>query len=305
LPRRFVRVCELQHADRFNRLRGWRHHGVMKRSTTWAVGALALAACGDDQVGLRLQSVQTVCVAPTASVPAGAWLCGEPLSLECGGNAPPLYVRDDCGAYTLQAGSLSTTSAGTQTLQVLRPNGTVACSSDVTIRATSAPLTPRTINLWPPNHKLNTVTVEDCIGAYAACDPEATAKFVWASSDEPIDSIGDGHHAPDIVFDCDRVQVRSERQGPKDGRVYKLGVRVTDGAGVVSESSCAVVVDHDQRGVLGADSGEAYRIAFDGTLGTPVCGGPNPPPPPVVVPDAGRPQTDAGTPAIDPPVLGY
>ena len=43
------------------------------------------------------------------------------------------------------------------------------------------------------------------------------------------------------------MQLRSERQGPKDGRVYKLGVRVVDGSGNASEGVCTVVVDRDQR----------------------------------------------------------
>jgi hypothetical protein len=156
-------------------------------------------------------------------------------------------------------------------------------------------LTARQLNIWPPNHKFHSIDVADCVTVTGACDPGLTAEFIWASSDEPVDSRGDGHHAPDILFDgCDHVQVRSERQGPKDGRVYKLGVRTIDSAGRVAEAACTIVVDHDQRGVLGADSGESYRVvptdpgtgfACDGHPDLP----PLPPivPPPVVVPDAG------------------
>ena len=40
-----------------------------------------------------------------------------------------------------------------------------------------------------------------------------------------------------------------------------------------------VVVDHDQRGVVAADSGEAYRETFNGAAGGPVCDGePDEPP---------------------------
>ncbi|HEX5658164.1 MAG TPA: hypothetical protein VFX59_13260 [Polyangiales bacterium] len=257
-----------------------------------------LVACGGDSgaTGLRTQDVQAVCVDSPTKAPVGAWLCGQPRTVQCGEAVPPLYVTDDCGAYTLLADDVFLDQAGTQTVVVTRSNGTVACSSTLTVAGAAVPtLTPRTINLWPPNHKLHTITVEDCIGSFDSCDPDLRAEFSWASSDEPIDSIGDGHHAPDIVFDgCQRVQVRSERQGPKDGRVYKLGVRVTDGSGRATERTCAVIVDHDQRGVLGADSGEAYRIALDGTSGTPLCDGVNPPiVPPSVVTDAG------------PPVVGF
>lgn len=151
---------------------------------------------------------------------------------------------------------------------------------------TSAPvLSTKTLNLWPPNHKFHSISVADCVTVTDNCQNNLQAEFIWASSDEPVDSIGDGHHAPDIqVSECGAVALRAERQGPKDGRVYKLGVRVVDAAGNASESVCSVVVDHDQRGLLGADSGESYRVTFDGSAGGPSCDGENPPPPPVEPP---------------------
>jgi hypothetical protein len=140
----------------------------------------------------------------------------------------------------------------------------------------SAPvLTPKVSTLWPPNHKFHTFHVSDCVSIAAVCDPALHAEFIWASSDEPVDDLGDGHFAPDIEVDadCGGVRLRAERQGPKDGRVYTLGVRVVDGDGHRVESQCRVIVDHDQRGVVGADSGEAYRITFDGKDGNPACDG--------------------------------
>ncbi|MDB4990514.1 MAG: hypothetical protein JWN04_5692 [Myxococcaceae bacterium] len=69
---------------------------------------------------------------------------------------------------------------------------------------------------------------------------------------------------------------------------------MVDGAGVASETTCTVIVDHDQRGVLGADSGEAYRVTpVDPASGRPCDGRPSVVPPtfpPVVRPrDAGAP----------------
>jgi hypothetical protein len=169
--------------------------------------------------------------------------------------------------------------------------------------STAPVLTPRNIQLWPPNHKFHTVAVEDCVSVVDACEPNLHAEFIWASSDEPVDDLGDGHFAPDILFDsCHRVQVRSERQGPKSGRVYKLGVRVVDGAGNAVESQCSIIVDHDQRGVVGADDGESYRIVLNGQGGVPSCDGTTdvPPPPPPVA-DAGVPvPVDAGDPRVMP-----
>jgi hypothetical protein len=276
----------------------------MKLSTGCLLAAAALLACDGDSgfPGSRTQEVQAVCVEPTTSLPANAWLCGQPLTLQCGAAVPPLYVRDDCRGFTLQAPDVFTDQPGAQTVLVTRSNGTLACSSTLTIAPGALAVTPRVLNLWPPNHKLHDISVEDCIGPVTSCDPTVHAEFVWASSDEPIDDKGDGHHAPDILFaDCEHVQLRSERQGPKDGRVYKLGVRLTDGSGSATDSVCTVIVDHDQRGVLGADSGESYRVTLDGTNGTPVCDGQ----PPVSVPDAGPPPVVIVPDAGSPPVIGF
>ena len=162
-----------------------------------------------------------------------------------------------------------------------------------------------TIELWPPNHKLHSLTVEDCVMALDACGGELTGEFLWASSDEPIDSIGDGHYAPDIAVaeDCQRVDVRSERQGPKDGRVYKLGIRVFDASGDSLDGECHVIVDHDQRGVRAVASAEAYRIEFDGSQGGPACDG-MPPSDGEPPPETEEPPSDSDDPpseSEDPP----
>jgi hypothetical protein len=161
-------------------------------------------------------------------------------------------------------------------------------------------LTPKTVQLWPPNHKFHSIAVEDCVSVVDGCEQNLHAEFVWASSDEPVDDRGDGHFAPDIVFDsCHRVQVRAERQGPKNGRVYKLGVRVVDRAGHAVESQCSVIVDHDQRGAVGADDGESYRLVLNGQGGLPSCDGTDVPPPPPPAADAGVPvAVDAGIPEV-------
>jgi hypothetical protein len=198
-------------------------------------------------------------------------------------------------------------TTGEHEVTVRDPSGAVLCETELTVTDDAAPvLTPRPlIQLWPPNHKFHTIRVEDCFAVRDACQSDLKAEFVWASSDEPIDSIGDGHHAPDIqVSSCGAIALRAERQGPKDGRVYKLGVRVVDASGNAAESVCTVIVDHDQRGVVGADSGEAYRVLFDGKNGLPVCDGDNPPPvepPPVQTPPVQTPPVQT-PPVQTPPV---
>jgi hypothetical protein len=188
------------------------------------------------------------------------------------------------------------------------PGGTAASAQNLAVDCLAPDGSPvvlasQPLKLWPPNHKFHAIGIEDCVALPTDCDGTLRAEFIWASSDEPIDDIGDGHHAPDIrVSSCQQVEVRSERQGPSDGRVYKLGVRAVDAAGNAAEGECTIQIDHDKRGVDASDSGEKYRIEFDGQSGLPLCDG-EIPPPPVVVVDASVPPpppvvVDAGVPVV-------
>ncbi len=291
---------------------------------------LAASACDHEATtgtAERIDRLTAECLPSTASAPAGAWTCPEARTLECGTEPPPLYVRDpanpSCAPLPLEIQAADRLSLGTQPVRVTGADGALACETSLTVVDSQPPtLTPKTIGLWPPNHKFHTIEIGDCVEVADACDEDLQAAFIWASSDEPVDDLGDGHHEPDILVDsCQRVQVRSERQGPKNGRVYKLGVRVVDRAGHAVESACTIIVDHDQRGVVGADSGESYRVALNGQGGLPACDGTQPPPattdagappaPPAAdagappAQDAGTPPQDAGTPTpdanVDPP----
>ncbi len=243
-------------------------------------------------------------------LPADAWVCPEARTVECtSGNGTAdvekLYVEDSsdvsCDDGELVISDEGPFTVGTHTVSVADSNGNRLCSAELTVTDTAAPVvTPQVIQLWPPNHKFHSISVADCVQATDACNGELTGEFIWASSDEPVDDKGDGHHAPDIMIDdCEHVSVRAERAGPKDGRVYKLGVRVVDASGLATESECLIIVDHDQRGVQGADDGESYRITFDGSNDSPICDGEpeDPTPPPS---DPTDPPSDDPTPT-DPP----
>ncbi|MFT3923770.1 MAG: hypothetical protein QM778_14655 [Myxococcales bacterium] len=283
--------------------------GLRKPATIAAcAAALGLVACEDGQTEPRgsAAALEVECVGSDAAVPSDAWMCPQDLTVECtdgSGTANPetIFVRadgDSCNApVTVDHGPFA---VGDHVVVVRDADSNTLCRADLHVVDTAAPtVTTKTLFMWPPNHKFHSFAVEDCASVQDACRTDLQAEFVWASSDEPVDDIGDGHHAPDILLDadCKHVQLRSERQGPKDGRVYKLGVRVVDGSGNATEGVCTVIVDHDQRGVDGADSSEAYRVTFDGTGGQPSCDGANPNPP------TGGGEPDAGTPPVkEPPV---
>jgi hypothetical protein len=267
---------------------------------------LWLAGCASTATGVGEQTaaIAVECAAPTASQPVN-WVCSAPTTVDCGA-APVLVVQSPqgqaCVASDLTA-SPTGLSGGPNTVVVRNASGAAVCSTQITVRDTAPPtLQTHTLQLWPPNHKFHDIAVEDCVSAVDACDGALQGEFIWASSDEPIDDLGDGHFAPDIALsaDCLRVSVRSERQGPKDGRVYKLGVRVVDRSGNASEGECQVIVDHDQRGVVGADSGEKYRVTFNGANGGPSCDGTPPPP---VMPPVNPPPVPPTNPPTNPPTI--
>jgi hypothetical protein len=80
-----------------------------------------------------------------------------------------------------------------------------------------------------------------------ACGAAVDVRFLWATSDEAPDAHGSGHTEPDVQFiDCHTVDVRAERQGNGDGRVYELGYRAIDPSGNSVDGTCRIAVPHDQ-----------------------------------------------------------
>jgi hypothetical protein len=125
-------------------------------------------------------------------------------------------------------------------------------ASDTQI-ATVVDTTPPTIesltaspdSLWSPNHKLVPVSVT--VVATDVCDTMPTCVIASVSSDEPANGTGDGNTAPDWAITGDlSVDLRSERSGMGDGRVYEITVECSDASGNTAQATTAVVVDHDR-----------------------------------------------------------
>jgi hypothetical protein len=82
------------------------------------------------------------------------------------------------------------------------------------------------ISLWPPNHKYRTVIMSQMVQSASDAEDGNLINSVViekVTSDEPDNaSGGDGNTSNDIVIadDCKSVQLRSERDGTKNGRVY-------------------------------------------------------------------------------------
>ncbi len=130
---------------------------------------------------------------------------------------------------------------------------------------------------WPPNHKLRGYEVADIAESVSDDCSELTLDdvvFGHATSDEPDDGLGDGSTNADVQFsdDCQSADVRSERSGGGDGRVYELVLQVADEAGNLAEETYTISVPHD-RAHDANDSGDVseYESACGGGDGLSVC----------------------------------
>jgi len=134
----------------------------------------------------------------------------------------------------------------------------------LTIVDTSVPtitLNGNTISLWPVNKSYRTVNVADLVASASdGCDTSVNLNSVVISkvtSDEGTSASGDIL----IAADCKSVQLRQDRNGNGDGRVYTITFRVSDSAGNSTTTTAKVTVPHDQgSGSVAVDSGAAYTI---------------------------------------------
>jgi uncharacterized repeat protein (TIGR01451 family) len=99
--------------------------------------------------------------------------------------------------------------------------------------------------LWPPNHKLANVTVSYEVTDNCPLPPNSCTLSV--ASNEPINGTGDGDTSPDwIILDAHHVQLRAERAGTGNGRIYTITITCIDSGGNSSHQSVTVSVPHDR-----------------------------------------------------------
>ncbi len=121
--------------------------------------------------------------------------------------------------------------------------------------------------LWPPNHQYQTFAVADFVSSIT--DGSTTGLsladifIVSVTSDEPEDATGngDGNTLNDIVIvDCQTFQVRAERAGNGNGRVYTINVAAQDLSGNVGTALFQVHVPKNQSGSVAFDDGPLYEV---------------------------------------------
>jgi hypothetical protein len=103
---------------------------------------------------------------------------------------------------------------------------------------------PQHEDLWPPNHRYVDVSVA---GVTDADGDPVTTRIVSVLQDEPTDGRGDGSTCPDARgIGTPTAQVRAERSGDGDGRVYHIRFQSDDGRGGTCTGTVKVCVPHDQ-----------------------------------------------------------
>lgn len=120
--------------------------------------------------------------------------------------------------------------------------------------------------LWPPNHSYHGFSVDQCIAEVTdnceELDPFGASTVRNISSDEAELAHGSGNTCDDaVILGATSFQLRSERVGSEDGRVYDIGFVVSDSNGNETEATCQVTVAHDQGGgAIAVDSGCALCV---------------------------------------------
>ncbi len=183
--------------------------------------------------------------------PVLALLGSDPMTVEVGSGFvdPGATASDACAGDRIGAiqvaGGVDAAHVGTYQLTYTVSDGynTASVTRTVNVVDTTRPVisavSPSVSILWPPNHQFISVglgySVTDNSGA-AACS-------VGVLSNEPANGTGDGDSAPDwLVINAQAIQLRAERAGGGDGRVYTITVTCRDASGNGATNSTTVSV---------------------------------------------------------------
>ena len=163
-------------------------------------------------------------------------------------------------------------SVGVHTITLTVKDSAGASSQDtvmITVVDNSLPiitLTGQTIVLGSPNHQYETINLTSLVASAGdACDPTVDLSDVViarVTSDEAENGEGDGGTDNDIVIgpDCKSVQLRAERAGGGNGRVYTITFLVRDTAGNTTTATAQVTVPKSNNGAAAVDDGPEYTV---------------------------------------------
>jgi hypothetical protein len=229
-----------------------------------------------DGAGNTATSVQTITVIDN-QVPV--IICPGNITVKCASDVPDADISsvtasDNCSAIIAHDGDIISNQTCenrftlTRTYTATDPAGNTAkCVQVITVNDDVPPqLTGLSVSrevLWPPNHKMQDITVsytatDNCVGS-----PIVT---ITVDSNEPVNGTADGDTDPDWeIIDNYHVKLRAERAANGDGRTYTITVTVDDGCNPPVSSRKQVIVAHN---ITAPQSGKPFKVgstvAFSG-----------------------------------------
>lgn len=233
------------------------------------VAVTTTGACGSASQSATL----TVQEPTTTSDPADQAVCKGAtanFSTTASGTGPFHYAwtldgspfNGDSPSISVPTGSLS---AGSHAVGVTTTGACGSASQSATLAVSGPPvitLSTMSASIWPPDHTYHTFNVTDFVASASSnCDGDLTSSVVIASvsSDEPEDNLSgaDGTTLNDIVIaaNCKSVNLRAERDGNLNGRVYTITFKVTDSSGNTTTATVKVSVPLNQNGNPAIDDG--------------------------------------------------
>jgi hypothetical protein len=176
------------------------------------------------------------------AISAAGTLTFTPLANATGTATITVKAQDNGGTAN---GGGDTSAAQTFTITVKALNQNPVC--------TAASASPG--SLWPPNHKFVAIAIN------GVTDPDHDALMIAVTKiwqDESTMADGSGDTPIDGAIVNGAAQVRAERSGQGDGRIYQIFFTATDAKGGSCSGSVNVGVPHDQSGGPVVDSGVRY-----------------------------------------------
>lgn len=212
--------------------------------------------------GYNLDSDGSCGLAATGDIPSGMANLG-PLQVNAPGNTATHALG--AGSHAIDAGNCSGGAITIDQRGVARPQG-AACdigafeleqAANLPPNCAAANANPNT--LWPPNHAFKPITIN------GVTDPDGNAVTLAVTSifqDEAVNAAGSGNTAPDGQgVGSTTAQVRAERTGGANGRVYTIAFIANDGNGGSCTGTVLVGVPHDKKDTPVNDS-----ALFDSTV---------------------------------------
>lgn len=193
-------------------------------------------ACVGTQSSRSLVSASNSCVAPVDNNNGVGGSCSG------GGGGLASCTFNGQSSLSLLPGPYSIDVKGTA-----KDGSSAQCTSYNEVVDTTAPSLTVTASpsvLWPANHKLIPIQVNTI--ASDSCDASPVLSCA-VTSNEPVNSTGDGNTTGDIVWSKGQLFLRAERKGNAADRVYTIACTATDSSRNTTAATATVIVPHDKR----------------------------------------------------------